>query len=192
MKKNKILCFVLILSMAFVFPLYANAYDYLDNDVVIDYLPGDVDENYSVTAADARLCLRAAAQLETLSEKQLKAVDFDGTGEINSATARQILRASAKLETITLTVNLNVGQRFVVGPLKAPTGREWMYKLNKENKFDVEVVTHNASGDKVGSAPHKYICFTTEETGNYTVNFEQQMGWNKKVYKDFNVLLNVS
>ena len=65
-----------------------------------EYLPGDVDGNGTVTAADARLALRASVSLEVLDEKQLLSADVDGIAGVTAADARLILRASVGLETL--------------------------------------------------------------------------------------------
>lgn len=59
---------------------------------------GDVDESGKITAADARLALRISAQLETVSERKMKAADVNGDGKVTSADARLILRFSAGLQ----------------------------------------------------------------------------------------------
>ncbi|MBQ6864288.1 MAG: leucine-rich repeat protein, partial [Clostridia bacterium] len=61
---------------------------------------GDVDGDNEVTSSDARLALRAAVKLETLTEAQTKAADADKNGEIEAADARLILRAAVGLETL--------------------------------------------------------------------------------------------
>lgn len=58
---------------------------------------GDVDQDGTVTAADARLALQASANLITLDEKQREAADVDGDGVITAADARIILRLSTRL-----------------------------------------------------------------------------------------------
>lgn len=63
-------------------------------------MAGDVDGNGELTAADARLALRASVGLEDLSATQVKAADVDGTAGIAAADARLILRASVGLETL--------------------------------------------------------------------------------------------
>lgn len=63
-------------------------------------VPGDVDGDGEVTTTDARLTLRAAAQLDTLSSAQLPAADVDGASGISTTDARRILRVAARLETI--------------------------------------------------------------------------------------------
>ncbi|MCD7827621.1 MAG: dockerin type I domain-containing protein [Clostridiales bacterium] len=58
----------------------------------------DVDGNGKITAADARLTLRAAAQLDTLEGVYAIAADFDADSTIKPSDARMILRVAAKLE----------------------------------------------------------------------------------------------
>lgn len=58
----------------------------------------DTDGNGKITAADARLALRASASLETLSFFAKSAADIDVNGKITAADARQILRKAAGLE----------------------------------------------------------------------------------------------
>ncbi len=62
---------------------------------------GDIDGNGKITAGDARLVLRAAAQLEKLSDEQLALAEVTGDGKITAADARVILRAAAQLESFT-------------------------------------------------------------------------------------------
>lgn len=62
------------------------------------YKIGDVNLDGRLTAADARLALRAAAQLEVLSAEQRVNADVIPDGIITAADARLILRVSARLE----------------------------------------------------------------------------------------------
>ncbi len=59
---------------------------------------GDVDFDQKITAADARLVLRASVGLEHFIEAQTKLSDIDKNGNITAADARLILRASVGLE----------------------------------------------------------------------------------------------
>lgn len=61
---------------------------------------GDVNGDGMVTAADARLALRASVGLESFSETQIKIADIDGSGSVTAADARLILRASVGLEDL--------------------------------------------------------------------------------------------
>lgn len=60
----------------------------------------DVNADGNITAADARLALRAAAKLETLTPAQFSAADIMRNATVNAADARIILRIAAKLESI--------------------------------------------------------------------------------------------
>ncbi|MDR1631113.1 MAG: dockerin type I repeat-containing protein [Oscillospiraceae bacterium] len=60
---------------------------------------GDLNGDGQITAADARMCLRASAKLITLTEQQKKVADIFGDGNVSAACARKILRVSAKLES---------------------------------------------------------------------------------------------
>lgn len=62
------------------------------------YEAGDIDMDGKVTAADARLALRAAVNAEKLSDVQKIIADTDGDGKITSADARDILRESVGME----------------------------------------------------------------------------------------------
>ncbi|MBQ8209394.1 MAG: dockerin type I repeat-containing protein [Clostridia bacterium] len=69
-----------------------------DTDLVINY--GDVDGDGIYTSADARIILRRAADLITLTDEQEYLADTDGDGEITAKDARIVLRIAAGLETI--------------------------------------------------------------------------------------------
>ncbi len=66
------------------------------------YKPGDVDNDGTVTAGDARLALRAAVGLEQYApaSAEFVACDVDHNNSITAADARSILRAAVKLETL--------------------------------------------------------------------------------------------
>ncbi len=61
---------------------------------------GDIDGDDGISAADARLALRASVGLEILTEEQIKSADVDGTPGITAADARLILRVSVGLEVL--------------------------------------------------------------------------------------------
>lgn len=62
------------------------------------YQKGDIDGDGKISAADARLALRAAVGLVTLSGNTLYAGDVDNNGKMSAADARLILRAAVGLE----------------------------------------------------------------------------------------------
>ena len=76
------------------------------SEATTTYLMGDVDLNGKVEAADARLALRVAAQLETLDDVQLVLADVNADNKIIAADARAILRVSATLDPAFGTVEL--------------------------------------------------------------------------------------
>lgn len=59
---------------------------------------GDVNDDGRITAADARLVLRASAKLTVLTDEQMMVADADGSGVITASDARKILRIAAKLD----------------------------------------------------------------------------------------------
>lgn len=59
---------------------------------------GDVNTDGKVTAADARLVLRAAAALETLTDVKVLAADVDANNKVVAADARRILRVSSRVD----------------------------------------------------------------------------------------------
>ena len=59
---------------------------------------GDINGDGKVTSVDARLALRYAARLQSLTASQLSAGDMDGDGKLRAADARHILRIAARLE----------------------------------------------------------------------------------------------
>ncbi|MBQ6018921.1 MAG: dockerin type I repeat-containing protein, partial [Clostridia bacterium] len=61
---------------------------------------GDVDGSGKVNSSDARLALRAAARIESLTDEQFAAADVDGNGKVNATDARKILRAAARIEAL--------------------------------------------------------------------------------------------
>lgn len=61
---------------------------------------GDVNGDGRLTAADARLVLRASVGLEELTAELLKMGDTDSDGKLTATDARSILRASVGLEVL--------------------------------------------------------------------------------------------
>lgn len=64
----------------------------------IDVILGDIDGDGKITAADARLAMRAAVKLENLTPAQTEAGDVDKDGKITAADARAIIRKAVGLE----------------------------------------------------------------------------------------------
>ncbi len=188
---KKFLCWLLVLITLFVLPLHVSAYDYGDNDIIIDYLPGDVDNNGKLTSADARLCLRALAKLETLTEEQLKAADLDENGEIDSSNARSILRAAAKLETLTVTVNLEAGQQIVVGPYRPLGIYSWTCKTDSTDIIITETYENNLPDEAVGFFD-QFFTITTDAKDSFIVTVLAECPWNGEIACSFDLNIIVS
>ena len=81
--------------------LYANA-EPAAQDLMgfADYLPGDVDNDGLITAADARLILRQVVQIDCYDPDSAAyaACDVDGDGLVTSEDARLLMRVSVGLE----------------------------------------------------------------------------------------------
>lgn len=73
--------------------LYA---EYIQNNVISSDKP-DFNGNGKVDAADARLILRVAAKIETLSASHRKIADVNSDGNVTAADARIVLRMAARL-----------------------------------------------------------------------------------------------
>ena len=59
---------------------------------------GDVDGSGDISVSDARLALRAAVKLDTLTGADFTSADVDFSGDISVSDARLILRAAVKLD----------------------------------------------------------------------------------------------
>ncbi len=88
MRKIIFVIMVIILSSVMIVTSYGAA----------DIPAGDVNGDGRVTAADARLTLRAAASLDLLADTAFVAADVNQDGKITAADARTILRIAAGLD----------------------------------------------------------------------------------------------
>lgn len=88
MKKFIFTFMVLIISVLFVINASAET-----------YLKGDINMDGQISAADARLVLRAGASLDIISETQKLISDMNDDGKVTAADARTVLRISAKIES---------------------------------------------------------------------------------------------
>ena len=77
------------------------------NAVTADALPGDLDNDQKVTAADARLALRASIGLELFDKTKITLADVDYNGIVTAADARMILRASVGSEDLNPDIYFN-------------------------------------------------------------------------------------
>lgn len=84
---------------------------------------GDVDDNETVDAADARLILQTAAQLRTLEGAAAKAADMDSDGTISATDARLALQVAAGLRALG-TLHLDTGEVTYDEPLPPGSSQE--------------------------------------------------------------------
>ena len=73
----------------------------MDESSKITVKPGDVDDDGTISSADARLALRRSVGLENYPEgsQPYLSCDVDKDGDVTAADARLILRASVGLES---------------------------------------------------------------------------------------------
>ncbi len=69
---------------------------------------GDIDDDGRITAADARLIIRASVGLENFSAEILRRADYNNSGKISALNARTTLRVSVGLDSLYLIL-LNNG-----------------------------------------------------------------------------------
>ena len=81
---------------------------------------GDVNLDGKVSAADARLALRASVKLERLSAEAAVNADADRSGSITASDARLILRRSVGLETLAAPSDSDIRMKDVTGDAMKP------------------------------------------------------------------------
>ena len=177
---------IIILCMSFSFSSFAKDID----NVYETSRFGDLDGNSQVNAADARLCLRSAAELETLAGKAMNAADIDGDGVVTSADARKILRSASKIETLNAKVPVfsAVDSTVVIGGLKTAGSGYYVWHCTTENENAVKINSYTIEDElesAVDGAPVQQ-CFeiTIAETGTYNVKFELK-NTNNEVIDEF-------
>lgn len=184
MKAKKIICAVLSLSMALSLSVWAWAAEEESSETDISapeitYSWGDLNGDNKITAQDARICLRAAAQLETLDKNQLYAADVFGTGEIISANARKILRVSANLDIFDdIKVQLGKGEQYTVYGLETSGAYTWQCSVSPGEGLEVTKTVYNDSEQDVDGNPvNQIFTFTGINAGEYTVNLKLVRPW---------------
>lgn len=94
---------------------------------------GDVNGDSKVNASDARLALRAAARLETLTDEQIIAADVNFDGSVKANDARIILRVAARLETLPETTTSETETTTQEPTTQEPTTQETTTQAPKDN-----------------------------------------------------------
>ena len=123
--------------------------------------PGDIDGNSRVSAADARLTLRAAANLEKLTPEQFSAADMNKDSKITASDARTVLRIAASLESpenYTDTGHPGNENKQVLSPSEV-----YEEALN----YTVEINTYNENGTETSVSSG----FFTDYSGTFVTNY---------------------
>ena len=192
---KKIICFILCAIMIMSIGIYASAEESQIATQVngIRYEIsrfGDLDSNSSVTAADARLCLRAAAKLEALPGKAMNTADINGDGQITGSDARKILRAAAKIEILNAKVPVfsAVNSTVVIAGLETAGSGRYVWHCTTENENAVKINSYAIEDElksEVDGAPiQQYFEITVADTGTYNVKFELKNS-NNEVIDEF-------
>lgn len=189
MKKIISLCLALILVF-FVFTVAVFAENESEeNTVVVSVDPeawGDLNGDREVTSADARICLRAAAKLESLTEEQRLAADIYGDGEISARNARKILRVAAKLDIFdcyTLNVKLRQGESLRIENLIGGGKYNWEYILQSSDPIAVErksfeVNPTTPDGEPITGGPsNTSFTFTPQTLSIFDIKMVYKVPW---------------
>lgn len=156
--------------------------------------PGDIDGNGKISAADARLALRAAVQLEQLTENQRYSADTDKNFSVNSTDARNILRASIglnELEKLTVKEAKNWG--FIIGPLETEgSGRYYWQLSDSNNYFDVKELSIDTDKETEGAPVKQFFIFTPKKAGSYTFKFILSDSKQNEIFDEFEVNVTIN
>lgn len=162
---------------------------------------GDLDGDRNVTSADARICLRASAKLESLPEEQHLAADIYGDGEISARNARKILRVAARLDIFdcyTLNVKLRQGESLRIEKLMEYGPYYWDYILQSNDAIAVRresfslYPTVDPNGEPIfGRTESISYTFTPKTTNGFSVKMVNKMPWEDNSKMDYAFSLNV-
>ncbi len=149
----------------------------------------DINGDGQITSADARMCLRASAELEELNYQQADAADVNADEVITSADARIILRISAGLdEYIVHTIEMSTDWGFIFGSLKTSGGGVYKWYCTADEELKVIETVRNTATEGVDGAPvEQYFIFFAEETGTYTAHFELRASFEEEPIDSFDI-----
>lgn len=131
------------------------------------YLSGDVDNDGSISAADARLTLRFSVNLDEYSLGELKLCDMNKDGSVNASDARTVLRISVGLES---AVNKNVTVdsedfEIIVNPSPNKELFEWVLPAMPQVEASSGTFTFTVYGYGHGVGLSQYGALTLDEAG---------------------------
>ena len=139
------------------------------------YYPGDIDNDGSVTAADARIALRASVGLYTDGDKTydfsehsraLLKADSDKNGAVEASDARSILRAAVGLTTL-------------YSNSKLVTYTNLTDKHDDRTRPIDRITIHHMSGIMTAKECCDYFCETKREvSANYCIGWDGSVALN--------------
>lgn len=193
--KKRLLTIILALTLFTVLSVTAGA-----------FIAGDPDNDFVVTASDARFALRLSVGLEECEKEsdQFKACDADGDGTVTAADARIILRVSVGLDKFADNTESNQGIRItkmpyktnglVINSIKLENNYFSLNITNKTSKTDMAVKgtssipykMYNKNGDVIYSSSIYVSQMNYNESCN--VKFPNKEGTAKLVFGAANVV----
>ena len=157
---------------------------------------GDINKNGTVTAADARLALRAAARLDEYEGIEKLAADVDKDGKSTSADARQILRVAASIDKFASPVmSIDIHKEsLVIGGLKnAGSGAyNWKCTVSEPDAFEITEEKIGYDGEADGVPVIQSFTLKPLKVGAYTVHFELIRSWETEPIDEFDVKVYVN
>lgn len=195
MKSKRMICICLSMVLLTVccMPFGAAAEETTEPNKVISYRPGDLNNDRSVRTDDARLCLRAAVGLETLTPAQTVTAQVAGESGVTSAAARQILRAAIGLEEIlSLTVQIQVGQQYELQGLSTSGPYDWCCgHANEPDFITVQEKWLLPDDDLIGSS-YQLFTFTPVVARTYSFDFHKIRMFDDQILDRFLIRLIVA
>lgn len=154
---------------------------------VMSYRPGDLDGDGSISTADARLCLRAAVDLQQLPDGEwqgnaaasvLHAATANTEDQtFTTATARKILRSAIGLDNLnTAAAVIKTDQPYYLkGLTSAGSGAiYWTEPEVSDENLRVSVSTYSAGEGNPGDPAIYHYLFSSDVPGEYQVTFKQR------------------
>lgn len=174
MKSKRMICICLAMVLLTVccMPFGAAAEETTEPNKVISYRPGDLNNDRSIRTDDARLCLRAAVGLETLTPAQTVTAQVAGESGVTSAAARQILRAAVGLEmSLDLCVYLEPDEVYELQGLMSNGLYGWC--CDGDNYPDYVIVRQKSvsPGEGIIGGTYQYFTFTPVIASTYYFDF---------------------
>lgn len=132
------------------------------------FLKGDVNRDFTVSAADARLILRYSVDLEVYSVGHLKLGDMNGDGSLTAADARTVLRISVGLDKsdgTSLVIKEEDFEIFINAPVGSSNLFEWVLPDMPSNDAPSGTFKFTVYGYGHGVGLSQYGAMSLDEAG---------------------------